>query len=359
MCLYPKVILNPKYRANKKNGGVIPPLPDERVKYVSVGCGKCIECCHQKANAWRQRLYEELKENKGKFVTLTFSDQSIKELAEELGVEGQCNAVAGLAMRRFLERWRKKHKTSVRHFFITELGSKNKSERLHLHGILFTDSLTNENLEEIWKYGRVDVGNKCNEKSVNYIVKYIHKPDIEHPDYQPQTFCSAGIGKKWIEGRRGAYRYKEGRTKEYYTLASGQKVGLSIYYRNNFFSEEEREKLWIEKLDKKERWVRGQRIDISKGEDFYWFALKNAQEENKRLGFPEPTWEKSEYSITLRMLRKRNSSNSAPQSVGAGLQASPVRAKRARPIKVKEADGQIYDHSTIVKMQEIGRLAFT
>lgn len=359
MCLYPRIILNPKYRANKKNGGVIPPLPDERVRYVSVGCGKCIECCHQKANGWRQRLSEELKVSKGKFITLTFSEESIKKLAEELEVDGQCNAVAGLAMRRFLERWRKKHGKSVKHFFITELGSKDKTERLHLHGILFTESLTNENLTELWKYGKVDIGNRCNEKAVNYIVKYIHKPDIEHPAYQPQTFCSAGIGKDWVKGREGAYKYSSKKTREYYTLESGQRIGLSMYYRNHFFSEEEREKLWIEKLDKQERWVRGQRIDISKNEDFYWFALKNAQEENKRLGYVEPQWERDQYSVTLRMLKKRNSTNSAPQSVGAGLHTSYVKAKHTELSKVKETNETLYSYSSFIKMQEIGRIAFT
>ena len=44
MCLYPKLIINPKYKVNKKNGGNIPPMIDERVKYVPIGCQKCIEC---------------------------------------------------------------------------------------------------------------------------------------------------------------------------------------------------------------------------------------------------------------------------------------------------------------------------
>ena len=48
MCLYPKLIKNRKYIANKKNGGVIPAVLDERVKLVSVGCGKCMECKKRK-----------------------------------------------------------------------------------------------------------------------------------------------------------------------------------------------------------------------------------------------------------------------------------------------------------------------
>jgi hypothetical protein len=39
MCLYPKLIKNRKYVANKKNGGNIPVPSDKRVLMVPVGCG--------------------------------------------------------------------------------------------------------------------------------------------------------------------------------------------------------------------------------------------------------------------------------------------------------------------------------
>ena len=48
MCLYPKLIKNKKYVANKKNGGIIPEVEDDRVLYVPVGCGNCIECKKKK-----------------------------------------------------------------------------------------------------------------------------------------------------------------------------------------------------------------------------------------------------------------------------------------------------------------------
>ena len=119
MCLYPKLIANPKYRANKKNGGTIPAVFDNRVLQVPIGCGNCIECRKKKKREWQIRLYEECEENKnGIFVTLTFSNESIRELGKEIkNLDGyeRDNAIATLAVRRFLERWRKKHKKSVRH----------------------------------------------------------------------------------------------------------------------------------------------------------------------------------------------------------------------------------------------------
>ena len=47
MCLYPKLILNRKYLPNKKNGGIPPKCPDERLRYVTAACGKCYECRKQ------------------------------------------------------------------------------------------------------------------------------------------------------------------------------------------------------------------------------------------------------------------------------------------------------------------------
>ena len=52
MCLYPTLIDNPKYKSNKKNGGVIPHCFDERIKKVPLGCGYCEECRKKKAGQW-------------------------------------------------------------------------------------------------------------------------------------------------------------------------------------------------------------------------------------------------------------------------------------------------------------------
>ena len=60
MCLNPSFIKNRKYIPNKKNGGVIPPVSDNRVLYVPVGCGVCIECKKQKSRSWQIRLKEDI-----------------------------------------------------------------------------------------------------------------------------------------------------------------------------------------------------------------------------------------------------------------------------------------------------------
>ena len=72
MCLYPKLITNRRYCRTKKNKGVIPPCPDERLKQVTAACGECYECRKQKQRAWVTRMTEELKQNPNAgFYTLT------------------------------------------------------------------------------------------------------------------------------------------------------------------------------------------------------------------------------------------------------------------------------------------------
>ena len=85
MCLYPRLIKNKKYEPNKKNGGHVPPLLDERTLYVPVACQNCIECDKQKRTHWRTRLLEEVKHNtqKGYFITLTFSNESYKNYTQQ------------------------------------------------------------------------------------------------------------------------------------------------------------------------------------------------------------------------------------------------------------------------------------
>jgi len=313
MCLYPKLIKNRKYISNKKNGGNIPPVTDERVLMVPVGCQKCIECKKQKARNWQVRLQEEIRHNKeGKFVTLTFSNESIKELANEIkGLDGYNldNEIATLATRRFLERWRKKYKKSVRHWLVTELGG-NGTENIHLHGIIWTNEDA-KTINKIWKYGFTWVGDKnnggyVNEKTINYVVKYVNKTDEKHKEYNSKILTSAGIGRNYTQ-RPDAERnkYKEEETKETYTTKQGIKLPLPIYYRNQIYTEEEKEKLWLIKLDKEVRYVCGEKVDISKGEEDYYKKLEYYRKKNKRLGYGDDSknWQLKRYENERRNLK--------------------------------------------------------
>lgn len=302
---------------NKKNGGNVPVCNDERTRYVPVGCGNCIECRKQKARNWQIRLQEEIRhDNTGKFVTLTFSNESIKKLTTEIkGLTGYelDNEIATLATRRFLERWRKKYKKSLKHWLVTELGH-NGTENLHMHGIVWTTANLNE-VEKYWKYGHIWKGkrnkqggleNYVNDKTISYTTKYVSKMDKVHREYKSKILTSPGIGAGYTTRPDfNANKYNGKQTKEYYTTRTGHKIALPTYFRNKRYSEEEREQLWLNTLDKQERWVLGQRINISQGDNKYYQALKEAQQKNKRLGYgnDEKNWERKNYENQLRQMK--------------------------------------------------------
>ena len=302
-------MLNPKYLPSKKNGYNPPVCMDFRVKYVPVGCGKCFECRKQKSRQWQVRLNEELKQNRGYFVTLTFTNESLIKLCNQLNYN-ESNAVAGKAVRLFLERWRKKYKKSIRHWFITELGHEN-TERIHLHGLIFTnDKFDNQILEDVWQYGMCYTGKYCNAKTINYVIKYVTKIDLDHKGYEPQIFCSAGLGKGYITEATIQKHKKRDKTIETYKLNNGAEINLPIYYRNKLFTEEEREQLWIEKIETHTRYVNGIKctnLDTEKGRKHYMNVLYQQQENNVSLGYGDNSeeWKKKDYNVTLRMLNKK------------------------------------------------------
>jgi hypothetical protein len=312
MCLYPKLINNRKYQSNKKNGGIIPAVTDKRVLVVPVGCGKCMECRKQKSREWQVRLHEEIKhDKKGKFVTLTFSNESIAELTKDIkGLNGYNldNEIAKKAVRRFLERWRKKYKKSVKHWLVTELGG-NGTENIHLHGIIWTNE-SDEEINRIWKYGYTWIGNNknggyVNEKTINYIVKYVNKVDEKHKEYNSKILTSAGIGKDYmnrLDSTKNKYKGKD--TKETYTTKQGMKIALPIYYRNKLYNDDEKEKLWLQKLDEEVRWVNGEKVDISNGEEEYYKLLEWHRKKNRRLGYGNDSknWEQKRYENSRRNL---------------------------------------------------------
>ena len=275
MCLNPTLMKNKKFVKNKKNRGVVPPVDDVRKLYVPIGCGFCIECRKQKANNWRVRILEEFKYDKNcSFVTLTFNDESLEnievdiltELNESMEIDDfksmriDVNDIATKAIRRFLERWRQKHGKSLKHWLITELGG--EDDRIHLHGIIWSKDA--EEIIDKWKYGHVYIGTYCNEKTINYITKYVLKTDEKHKEFTGKVLSSKGIGKNYINSYAAKQnRYKDKNTRDFYRLNNGHKVQLPIYYRNKIYTEDERGQLWIDRLDMEVRYVKGSEIDVS------------------------------------------------------------------------------------------------
>lgn len=312
MCLYPKLIKNKKYSANEKNKGNIPPIKDIRTTYVPVGCGRCIECLTQKARSWKIRLYEEIKEHKnGKFVTLTFTEQSLFEIGKKVtgkDIYDKDNNIATYAVRHFLENWRYKYKKSPRHWLITELGQTN-TERIHLHGIIFTNKV--EEIKKLWRYGNVWIGQYVNQKTINYITKYLTKTDLKHKEYRPKVLTSKGIGSYYIIRNENSKRnkYNKEKTRDYYLTETGHKVALPTYYRNKIYTDDEKEILWLNKIDKGDIYVMGEKVNLNtkEGEEEYNDLLKYYQKKNEQLGYgtDKKTFDERMYNLRLSQQRIR------------------------------------------------------
>lgn len=326
MCLFPTLVQNPKYKPNKKNGGVVPDMKDKRVGLVPVKCGLCMECAAARSAEWKARLLEEVKHQKlkGNFVTFNFSNEAYKDLVEEAkqkipGINGYDldNQVATIAIHKWRERWRKHNGKSPRHWFITELGH-GTTEHLHLHGIVWTD--TPEEIEKHWrykqvaknkwKYGWCTLGdgkgrNFVNGKTIGYVSKYITKLDPEHKYYKPKILSSPGIGKAFTEtynAKQCAYKGED--TKTTYTTPSGHEFNINVYWRNKIYTEEEREKLWIHKLDKGVQYIGGEKIKADDSENRAKL-LKYYQKVNNKLGYGSPgDWEARKYEEQRRKLKQ-------------------------------------------------------
>ena len=97
-------------------------------------------------------------------------------------------------------------------------------------------------------------------------------------------------------------KYKLGK-KETYRCRNGAKINLPIYYRNKIYTEKERELLWIQKLNKGEVYVMGEKIDIN-DEILYKETLKYYQQRCQQIHGDNPEeWEEAKYINRLEKQR--------------------------------------------------------
>ena len=151
-----------------------------------------------------------------------------------------------------------------------------------------------------------------NNKTINYIIKYCTKVDDKHRLYKPKILCTKGIGKSYKDTYNAKKRnkFKEKGTDTTYKTETGAEIALPIYWRNQLYTEEEREKLWIEKLDEGVRYIGGEKVDannekaIKKTLDWY-------RKRNKEMGYGSPDdWDAIEYERQRRnLMQKRRFEN--------------------------------------------------
>ena len=93
------------------------------------------------------------------------------------------------------------------------------------------------------------------------------KDDLNNREFTGKVLTSAGMGKQYFE--RGDWKfnkYNGKNTREYYVFKNGTRAMMPRYYRDKIYSEEEKELLWLQKLDKGDTWVMGEKCKIDSEE---------------------------------------------------------------------------------------------
>ena len=79
------------------------------------------------------------------------------------------------------------------------------------------------------------------------------------------------------------------------------KLNLPIYYRNKIFTEEEREKLFLDKIEKGIVYVLGIKIDLKTEESRYMGVLVSERERCERIYYDNPKdWDVRKYLNKLK-----------------------------------------------------------
>ena len=269
MCIYTIRIKNKRFLPTKKNGGRPPICHDERLRYIEAECGLCRECLRKKGREWRIRNYEQLKETPtAVFFTGTFTDERIEYLSKKYNIDKEeVNQIAKKEVRLFLERIRKYNKgKSVKHWIVTEKGH-TKTRRIHIHGIFYAENgHTQQSLKWIlrnqWIAGYNYSGKYVNQRTINYVSKYLTKIDEDNRDFRGIVLCSPGLGRNYTIKNKKRFEWRGEKSKEDYYCKNGASIPLPRYYKEKVYTEEQRELLWIYREERGEKYVNGYKMTV-------------------------------------------------------------------------------------------------
>ena len=248
-CCVPRIVVNPRYKKI---------APDTHFRlyhhelgkhpkkdyYITVGCGRCINCFKKYMSSWRFRLIQEFlpysreQISRSYFVTLTIEPRFYSEK----------RVVLKKMVRRFLERVRKKYGKSIRHFLVTERGE--DFNRLHFHGFFFDTHVPPNDFYNLWYYGFVTVSPLTRtdytlSQRISYCTSYVTKgkkgklPLVIPPEDWPLVLVSPGLGASYASSTASLVHHQGS---ELFSMAfelNGTLRSLPRYLRQKVFSEVE------------------------------------------------------------------------------------------------------------------------
>lgn len=204
---------------------------------LTVPCGRCGACRHNRRADWSFRLQEELSVcYNAFFITLTYSDEKLP-----FNSDGEITLVKK-HIQDFIKRLRKENKAEMpelqlRYYCVGEYGT--ETDRPHYHLILYNCKNTIiDRIEKIWKNGHVHVG-KVNEMSIPYVLKFHINVNKDEQDRQKEF---ALMSKRPALGHTYLKRAKKWHRENIHTyiINNGFKQRMPRFYRDKIFTEEER-----------------------------------------------------------------------------------------------------------------------
>lgn len=214
--------------------------PRKKGSFISVPCGKCGACKHNRRTEWSFRLKEELMATGNAiFLTMTYA----KAPLTEAGIP----TLNKSDTQRFMKRLRKANgklwKKKIRYYMVGEYGT--ITQRPHYHAIVYNihkDLLPM--IDQIWQHGHT-VAAPVNEATIHYVTKYHVNYDrsVDEKIGRAPEFATMsrnpGIGIGYVE-RAGSWNHDHGNV---YVMNNGFAQRMPRYYKEKIFSEIEREAL--------------------------------------------------------------------------------------------------------------------
>ena len=130
--------------------------------------------------------------------------------------------------------------------------------------------------------GNAEIGySELNEKTINYITKYITKTDEQHRGYISTVFVSPGLGKRYVDREIKKHKFNKENTNKRYRLPNGYEKPIPEYYKKKIWSDEEREMLKLIEEEKEEIYINGIKLENPRNEKEARKRLWNKEIENK------------------------------------------------------------------------------
>lgn len=230
-----------------------------------VPCGRCNYCLQQKRQDWTVRLLDEYRRaSTGYFLTLTYDDDHLP-LDQVTGIPTLDKRHVQLFLKRLRQAQLEYSKEQLRYYNVGEYGT--EFERPHYHMLIFNlHPKVFDKVFEYWHHGSVYVGD-VQFASIHYVTKYvINRVEqgstcpvmrIIKPREAPFATMSKrpGIGSMYLNDE--AMLKWHSTTDQFgpirnYVMVNGVKSRLPRYYKDQLFTERERQYMAffaIEKAD--------------------------------------------------------------------------------------------------------------